>query len=83
MAKVIHVPALIGIALEGVMIEIAKEGSWRDRRKAEWLLARLEACVARDDELADLRGPLSPVEVMAGRALGLRHYLYDRWRGSL
>jgi hypothetical protein len=78
--KVIPVPALIGMALEEVMAEIAAEGSWRDRRKAGWLLARLEACVVRNDELADLRGPLSAPEIMAGCALGLRHYLFDRFR---
>jgi hypothetical protein len=80
MAQIIHAPALIGMALEDVMIEIAAEGSWRDRRKAEWLLAKLEACIAHNDELADLRGPLTPVEIMAGCTLGLRHYLYDRHR---
>jgi hypothetical protein len=80
MGKVVHVPALIGMALEEVMAEIAEEGSWRDRRKAEWLLARLEICIARNDELADLRGPLSPFEFMWGYTFGLRHYLFDRWR---
>jgi hypothetical protein len=80
MADIINGPALIGRALEVVMIKIAEEGSWRDRRKAEWLLAKLEASVARNDELADLQGPFSAFEIMAAYTHGLRHYLYDRHR---
>jgi hypothetical protein len=35
----------MGCAFEEVMEEIAENGSWWDRRRAEWLLAKLEAGV--------------------------------------
>jgi hypothetical protein len=69
---------MIGVALEQVMAEIAASGSWCDRRKAEWLIAKLQARIDEDDELAGLRGPLTPFEVVSETALGLRYYLYDR-----
>jgi hypothetical protein len=81
MAKV-HVPALIGQALEGVLAEVAANGNWRDRRKAEWLLAKLESCVSRNDELARLREPFTPTGIMFGNPRDLRFYLYDRHKAG-
>lgn len=78
MAEIINVPQLIGAALEDVMAEIAATEGWRDRRKAEWLLAKLEACVAKNDEFAPLREPITPAGIMLGAKSDLRLYLYDR-----
>ena len=73
-----HIPALIGGVLEEVMADIAMSGSWRDRRKAEWLLAKLEACIADNDEFAALREALTPAGIMLGVKSDFRVYLYDR-----
>jgi hypothetical protein len=74
----IHIPALIGAALTEVISEIASTGSWRDRRKAEWLLGKLEACIAEHDNFARLREPFTPAGFMSGNKRDLRFYLYDR-----
>ena len=76
--KTTPIPALIGSALEEVMADIASTGSWRDRRKAKWLLAKIEACVAKHDEFAQLREPFTPAGIMFGAKSDLRFYLYGR-----
>lgn len=81
MPEVINIPMLIGGALEEVMAEIAVDGSWRDRRKAEWLLTKLEACIAKSDGLEQLREPFTPESVISGtKESDFRYYLYDRFR---
>ena len=51
-SEIVDVTSLIGGAVEQIMAEIAESGSWRDRRKAQWLLAKLETCIANHDEFA-------------------------------
>ena len=79
MPEVINIPMLIGGALEEVMAEIAIDGSWRDRRKAEWLLTKLEACIAKNDGLAQLREPFTLEGIVSGTR---RHsgYLTPGWQ---
>lgn len=78
MTEPTNITTLIGSALEDVMAEIAASGSWRDRRKAEWLLAKLETCVAKNEEFAPLREPFTPAGILSGSTSDLRFYLYDR-----
>ena len=79
MSEIVDVTSLIGGAVEQIMAEIAESGSWRDRRKAQWLLAKLETCIANHDEFAALREPMTPAGIFYRDKGDFRFYLYNRW----